>query len=376
MRFSRGRRLLVLDGLAALAVILVPQLSFVRPDSPPLMSVHWQWLLLIVTAAPLSLRRRWPVTVFLVVLALCGVGLLGGIGPAVALAPAYALYTVASTRNRSHRRTAVILGGMCLLGAALATIGGGRHSEGAREAPILFTVLVFGATWAVGAAVRERREATRVVIEQAAERARVEERLRIARDIHDVVTHSVGLIAVKAGIANHVAGSRPEQVRAALIEIEEVSRRALNDLRSTLTALRRPDDVAATDLRPIPGLADLPKLVDAAGDAGVDVDLRCDASDRIGPGLGLSTFRIVQEALTNVVRHAAPTRCRIRVTALDGRLRIEVTDDGPGLGRYPVAPGSGLGLVGMRERAAAHGGTLTAGPRADVGFQVLATLPL
>ncbi|MFF7881786.1 sensor histidine kinase [Streptomyces sp. NPDC020794] len=370
------RSLILLDGAAALGFALLPQLTLVRPDSggaPGGLAVS---LLSFATALPLAVRRLWPVPVFAIVLVASCVALAAGLGPAVFLAAAYALYLVATTRRQQLGRSAVIVGGASTAGAALLTVTGGQHYTGGTLAvQLLFGLLVLGATWAAGTAVRERRESLRRTIVQAAEQAKVEERMRIARDIHDVVTHSVGLIAIKAGVANHVIATHPEEAREALTVIEDISRRALRDMRATLRVLRREHVDQQQDLQPVPGLSDLPSLVHTAEAAGVSVDLRSDYAEEPPDGVALTAFRIVQEALTNVVKHAAPTRCLVSVTAQDGVLTIGVTDDGPGPGHRPTVPGGDMGLVGMRERAVAHGGTLTAGPRPGTGFRILATLP-
>ncbi|MGW4978927.1 sensor histidine kinase [Streptomyces mirabilis] len=370
------RRLVLLDGAAALGFALLPQLTLVRPDSggaPGGLAIS---LLSLATALPLAARRLWPVPVFAIVLTASCAALAAGLGPAVFLSAAYALYLVATTRRRQLGRSAVIVGGASTAGAALLTVTGGQHYTGGTLAvQLLFGLLVLGATWAAGTAVRERRESLRRTIVQAAEQAKVEERMRIARDIHDVVTHSVGLIAIKAGVANHVIATHPEEAREALTVIEDISRRALRDMRATLKVLRREHVDQQQDLQPVPGLSDLPSLVRTAEAAGVSVDLRSDCAEEPPDGVALTAFRIVQEALTNVVKHAAPTRCLVNVTAQDGVLTIGVTDDGPGAGHRPTVPGGEMGLVGMRERAVAHGGTLTAGPRPGAGFGILATLP-
>ncbi|MEU1027627.1 sensor histidine kinase [Streptomyces mirabilis] len=370
------RRLVLLDGAAALGFALLPQLTLVRPDSGGAPGGLTVSLLSFATALPLAVRRLWPVPVFAVVLVASCVALAAGLGPAVFLSAAYALYLVATTRRRQLGRSAVIVGGASTAGAALLTVTGGQHYTGGTLAvQLLFGLLVLGATWAAGTAVRERRESLRRTIVQAAEQAKVEERMRIARDIHDVVTHSVGLIAIKAGVANHVIATHPEEAREALTVIEDISRRALRDMRATLKVLRREHVDQQQDLQPVPGLSDLPSLVRTAEAAGVSVDLRSDCAEEPPDGVALTAFRIVQEALTNVVKHAAPTRCLVSVTAQDGVLTIGVTDDGPGPGHRPTVPGGDMGLVGMRERAVAHGGTLTAGPRPGAGFRILATLP-
>ncbi|MFI6057755.1 sensor histidine kinase [Streptomyces sp. NPDC051286] len=369
------RRLIMLDVPAALGFALLPAVSPLRPDVGGQVHSTTLWLLSLSAALPLVVRRLWPVPVFVAVLAVACVALPFGLAPTSLLAAAYALYVVAVERKRHTGPSAVLVGAVSAVGAAGLTMTGTQHYQGGTQVvQVVFGLLVLGATWAAGTAVRERRENTRRFVEQAAERAKVEERLRIARDIHDVVTHSVGLIAVKAGIANHVFDSHPKEAQEALTVIEEVSRRALRDMRATLTVLRRdPEDAQA--LRPVLGLSDLPSLVRTAEAAGVRVDLRSRCAEEPPDGVALSAFRIVQEALTNVVKHAAPTRCRVHLVAERGVLTIDVSDDGPGSARRPAVPGGGLGLVGMRERAAAHGGTITAGPQEGGGFWVSAVLP-
>ncbi|MGW0707276.1 sensor histidine kinase [Streptomyces sp. NPDC002643] len=370
------RRLLTLDALAAFCFLLLPQVSVLRPAVGGEVSGTAVWLLSLSTALPLVVRRLWPVPVFGFVLTAACVALAAGAGPTPFLATAYALYTVATTRRQRPGLSVVLVAALCAVGATLITVSGGQGYQGGSKAvQIVFALLVLGATWATGVAVRERREGLRRAIEHAAEQAKAEERLRIARDIHDVVTHSVGLIAIKAGVANHVIATRPEEAREALTVIEDVSRRALRDMRATLKVLRREQDSGAGDLQPIQGLSDLSALVSTTGAAGVRVDLRTRYVEEPPDGVALSAFRIVQEALTNVVKHAAPTRCQVRLTAEQGTLTIEVTDEGPGPGHRPAVPGGGMGLVGMKERVAAHGGAFSAGPRAGGGFRIFATLP-
>ncbi len=365
----------MLDVLAALGFALLPAVSVLRPDPGAEGGAATAWLLSAGIALPLAVRRLWPVPVLALVLTAALVTLPFGTAPTSFLAASYALYLVAVTRKEPARWSAVVVGrGSAVVAVGLTMTGTQQYRGGSQAVPLVFGLVVLGATWAAGAAVRERRDSTRRAIEQAAERAKVEERLRIARDIHDVVTHSVGLIAIKAGIANHVIASHPEEARKALTVIEDVSRGALRDMRATLTVLRRPPE-EGRDLRPVFGLSDLPALARTAEASGVCVDLRSRCAEEPPDGVALSAFRIVQEALTNVIKHAAPTRCRVRVAAEHGALTIDVDDDGPGAAHRPAGLGGGLGLVGMRERGAAHGGTITAGPRADGGFRVSATLP-
>ncbi|MFE1955184.1 sensor histidine kinase [Streptomyces sp. NPDC059524] len=377
----RDRRLVLLDVPAAIGFLLLCQLAPLRPVSEgAAASGGVAWALSLAVTLPLAARRLWPAPVFGFVLVAACTALVCGLGPVPFLAAAYALYPVAVSRRRPGR-SAVVVGSVCVAGAGLLTMtGGSRYPGGTSAVQGVFGLLVLGATWAAGSAVGERRAGLQRVIEQAAERAKMEERLRIARDIHDVVTHSVGLIAVKAGIANHVVDTRPGEAREALIVIEDVSRKALRDMRSTLKLLRSDDDgpePGSQDLRPVPGLADLPALAATAKAAGVRVELAVHCPQPPPDGVASSAYRIVQEALTNVVKHAAPTACRVRLTCADDVLDLQVSDDGPppGPGHRPAVPGGGLGLVGMRERAAAHGGSLSAGPSSGGGFRVEASLP-
>jgi signal transduction histidine kinase len=370
-----SRRRFLVDAFAVLGFALLPQVSVLRPAADPLDGAT-VWLLALGTALPLVLRRRHPLPVFGFVMAAACVAVAAGAGPAPFLAAAYALYTVATTTDRRWGLSTVLTGGLCVAGVALLTLAGGNgYQGGTRLVQVVFGLLVLGATWAAGTAVRERREGLERAIEHAAEQAKSEERLRIAHDIHDVVTHSVGLIAIKAGVANHVSATRPEEAREALKVIEDISRSALRDMRATLKVLRGDEEGGGEDLRPVRGLADLPALVQTAEAAGVRVDLRSRCAEELPDTVALSAFRIVQEALTNVVKHAAPTNCRVHLTSERGTLSIDIADTGPGPGHRPSVPGGGMGLVGMNERIAAHGGTLAAGPDPGGGFRVLATPP-
>jgi len=244
------------------------------------------------------------------------------------------------------------------------------------------------AAWTVGSAVRTQRRYAAGLREQAerrvhaeadrSRRALAEERLRIARELHDVVAHSMGVIAVQAGVGGHVAGSRPGEAVRALHAIEEISRSALQELRRMLTVLRddtSTPDGAAVDLLPAPGLRDLPGLIDRTGRAGLCVELsEAGQPMRLADGVDLAAFRIVQEALANVVRHARADRACVRLDHGPPGLHITVTDNGIGA-PGPQAPAEGHGLQGMRERAALCGGDFSAGPRPDGGYQVCAFLP-
>ncbi len=241
-----------------------------------------------------------------------------------------------------------------------------QRQEGAIAAWVLAVV-------ALSELVRTRREQwvkEQAERAQAARRRADEERLRIARELHDVLAHSISVINVQAGVGLALLDSDPEQARTALSTIKAQSKEALGEVRQVLDTLRAPGDAPRT---PAPGLDRLPELVEQAGRAGLSVEAH-GAPPPLPPGTDLAAFRIVQEALTNVVRHSGSRRARVHLDQEGGTLRIRVDDDGPATGAD--AGGSGNGLAGMRERAAALGGTIEAGPRADGGFRVLAVLPL
>ncbi|CAL9380134.1 hypothetical protein SUDANB15_01033 [Streptomyces sp. enrichment culture] len=237
---------------------------------------------------------------------------------------------------------------------------------------------VVAATWAVAIVAvselaRNRREQwarERAERAQAARRRADEERLRIARELHDVLAHSISVINVQAGVGLALLDSDPEQARTALATIRDKSKEALGEVRQVLDALRAP---GAAPRAPAPGLDRLPELVEQAASAGLTVTVEGEPPE-LPPGADLAAFRIVQEALTNVVRHSGSRHARVHVEEREGRLRLRIDDDGPATGAD--AGGSGRGLAGMRERAAALHGTIEAGPRPDGGFRVLAVLPL
>jgi signal transduction histidine kinase len=223
---------------------------------------------------------------------------------------------------------------------------------------------------AAGDIIRSRRFAAQRAAaerESAAQRRLDEERLRIARDVHDVVAHAMTAINVQAGVAAHLLERDPGQAYAALRNIKQVSGEALGDLRATLGALR--DGPAAAD----PGVRDIGALADAAGTAGIDVSVDADELAGLSRAVRTASYRIVQEALTNVVRHARAEHAWVTVRRLPDALTIEVRDDGTGNGA-PSAPGNGL--LGMRERALALGGSLEAAPADGRGWLVAARLPV
>ena len=227
-------------------------------------------------------------------------------------------------------------------------------------------VLGFGA-WALGEAARNRR----VVIHEEARRAVADEQARIARDVHDVVAHSVSVIVVQAAAADDVFEDRPDQARAALRSIEQTGRDALRELRLVLGAMRPGAD--APEHEPRPSLARLDELAEPLRAGGLDVVMRREGDGDIPAGVDLSAYRIVQEALTNTLRHARATRAEVVLRVETEALEVDVRDNG-----RPATPATegGHGLVGMRERATMLGGSFEAGPLPEGGYRVHARLPL
>jgi len=237
---------------------------------------------------------------------------------------------------------------------------------------IVFTV-AFTPVWTVAYAARLHRVHTERLMAEHALRGLAEQRLRIARELHDIVAHGMSVITVQAGYGALVIDDQPGEARAALEAIETTGRRTLVEMRHLLGALRTDDGV---DLEPVPALDsadDLDTLLERTASAGVRVHLRvCGAARSLPAGAGLTAYRVVQESLTNVVKHASAATARLTLDYRDDALVIEVTDPGVGCARPPRL---GHGLLGMRERVRLYGGTMEAGPLPDGGFRVLARLP-
>ncbi|WP_049567887.1 sensor histidine kinase [Nonomuraea sp. SBT364] len=441
------RQLIMLDLAAGLGLSFVFfTMTAAAAELPP-----WARIALpLGLGLPLAVRRLWPFPVFLLTLSIAMVTVVIDVVSVAYVAPAYAIYLVAVSENRGTWLPTSAIGVLAAItGAGLVLVGGvpqpGVPEWLLRSDTLMFGIAALGGAWTVGRAVRERRIYMTYDADRMAAQAVTEERLRIARELHDVVTHNVGLIAVKAGVANHVFASNPEEAQDALRVIESASRSALVEMRHLLGVLRSTGTPARA---PAPGISGLDELADQARLSGVEVDLdvrvrsgdtdphvpmpvgyRPSSVDRAGArgdvsalrsegtvsessdgrgerlaggsgassraghggsggrghvtpgqrlpeGVELSVYRIVQEALTNVVKHAAPARCWVSVID-DGRaVRIEVRDDGPGPRtgqRANVGPGHGL--IGMRERVTMYGGVFEAGGLPRRGFRVAARLP-
>ncbi|WP_367127179.1 sensor histidine kinase [Saccharothrix sp. HUAS TT1] len=354
--------LYALDTAAAVLLVLV-YLEFARNSG---VSPWLGYPVAMLVGAPLALRRQRPVLTLVIVLTAQNVATLVHITLEPYSATAFALYMVAAVS--AHRVAVIALG--CSLGTAWAAV---LISESWPESAGLavFLSLVLGAAWALGRTTQVRRSYESRQAAEAASRAVTEERMRIARELHDVVAHNLSLITVKAGVAVHVAATQPEQAQEALRVIESASRGTLVEMRRLLGVLR--SEQAAAELVPMPGLDDLPALVERASLAGVSVSLSVSGS--LPDGLGLTAYRIVQESVTNVVKHAAPASCEVSIVVGDSSVVVSVVDDGPGE-RVLAGGVGGHGLIGMRERVAVYGGTFSAGPRAGGGFAVRAEVPL
>jgi signal transduction histidine kinase len=307
----------------------------------------------------------------------------GFAGGPIYLAPLVPLYTIATRGDRRHTLTAVLL----TLGAFLVI---GIVSD-RREQHVVY-MLAFGG-WVGGAVflgtTQHNRRAYLAQLEQRArdleesrdEEARrrvAEERLRIARDLHDVIAHGIAAIHMQSGVALHVLDRQPQQAEPALIAVKQLSKQTLNELRATLDVLRADDgDAGPAPRAPTPGLAQLDSLVGATRQAGLPVELTVDGSAVPLPtATDVAAYRIVQESLTNVMRHAGPSaHARVTVVHRPGCVEIEVVDDGLGAASALGAP-SGHGILGMSERAATVGGSVSARPNPGGGFRVSAHLPV
>ncbi|MEU0876951.1 sensor histidine kinase [Lentzea sp. NPDC005914] len=354
------------------------------------------WVL--VLALPLLLRRRYPLAVMLVVSVLFIAAQWRQVGdnlvPSAILF--LAIFTVGAwEQNRvvaRWSRIGVIVAMFLWLGFSLlrALIGPAvpfKNAAGPLD-PMLanvlygleFNVFFFVFAYVVGemawtAARRQAQlefqaEELRRSQEQNTRGAIAAERMRIARDLHDVVAHHVSVMGIQAGAARRVLNSDPAMALDALQTVEQTARTAISELRGLLGVLRADGE---QDLRAAPGLDDLPELFDSARAAGIEVSHGVYGSPReVSSAIALSAYRVVQEALTNVVKHASAHHVDVRMRFLDSALELEIADDGRG---RSAPTGVGFGLVGMRERLAVHGGSLEAGPRREAGYLVRASLP-
>lgn len=373
----RGRALDALGAASYTGFCLAVTTAIARENSEPF-DAGTVAIILAIGASLLWWRRRPEAALVAIVAGLFAYSVLGYAGGPIYLAPLAPLAAIAATGDR--RRTAMSAG---------ATVGSFALYALAVDRSLQHVPHVLGfAGWAVGAVfigsayhnrrawIDELRQRARDLEETREEEARrrvVEERLRIARDLHDVIAHGIATIHMQAAAGGRVLDQSPEQARTALETIEQVSKQTLDELRTTVGVLRADDDGAPRT--PTPGIDRLPALVATARDAGLAVELRCDdRTDPVPTAVDVAAFRIVQESLTNVMRHAGtPAHAVVSVVHEPRALVVEVCDDG--LGVPPDRLPGGHGIAGMRERAETVGGELRVGPRHGGGFRVWARLP-
>ncbi|RAG84318.1 sensor histidine kinase [Streptacidiphilus pinicola] len=341
--------------------------------------------LCVVLALPILLVRRLPAAIFAAILGESVLGEFFGARPWIVflLLPALAGHLAV------RRPKAAAVGSVAAVAAAFAgrTLVSPKISVGYAAQQAGQLAFLFAVAWVFGGVYRKRGEYLEALHEQTEARIVMAERLRIARELHDSVAHSMGIITVLSGAAARVVETRPEQTRQALTGIETTSRETLLGLQRMLGALRRaePDDAMpqAAPLAPGASLADVPQLTERTADAGVRVQVTWWGEQRpLPPEIELSAFRIIQESVTNVVRHSGARTCRVAVGYEPTGVTIEVVDDGddglggPGRPRHAAAAGgSGYGLLGMRERVTLLSGQFSAGRRPEGGFRVAARLP-
>ena len=357
------------------AVLLVVQLvgaaaTVAGHHSPTTHLGPVDWVLLIVGPLALVFRRRWPVVVLWVAFAAT---LTPSGAWSVNLSLIVAFFLAATSGHRRAAWVVIVVGYLCSVWLAPLAYGN-------RIGSLTFALALAGwlAVLVIATEVvrlrRERTVETRATRALDARRRASEERLQMARDLHDVIGHNISLINVQAGVGLDLMDAHPEQARAALAAIKRVSKDALDELRTMLVAIRQDDEDAPR--APAPGLDRLDELVEASRAAGIPVTVQTVGEARPLPtAVDLAAYRIVQESLTNVARHAGRATATVCLTHGPGGLDIEVCDDGDAPATSAASPGIGSGIAGMRERAFALDGRLQAGPRPGGGFAVTAHLP-
>ena len=335
-------------------------------------------VLTVIAVAPLAIRRTRPLAALLA----CAAGLVGLMAGeyVVAVAPVGVLisfYSVAAWGT--VRATHQAVGAVAVLLAATALM---RPVDLSLQGIAVNGVLL-AMGWVLGTGVRERKALHDAQVAAArreldlererADRATLEERLRISRELHDVLGHAMSVMVVQAGVAQHLLASRPQEVAEALARITETGRGSMEELRRLLSVIRDGEPLASSR-QPVVGLDALPALAAEVAAAGLPVRLNCDVERGIPEGVQLAAYRIVQEALTNTLRHAGPATATVTVKHSGNDLQIEVTDDGRGTAEPRGR--AGRGLEGMRERVAVYGGTITTGSGPDGGYRVDARIPL
>jgi signal transduction histidine kinase len=356
---------------------------------------HFALLVVALGLATLSLpfRHRFPLSVLVVVLICLVIGTLLKQGLAATPIVSLPIYSVAT---HLRRRDSLIAACLALLTFVVVTAIVGlhwSHGGGTGFYDATDNMLAIVVAWVIGDSLRARREFHAGSVLQAEQRLRfeserakmsiAEERLHIARELHDIVAHSLSVIAIQSGVGRHVLDTQPEEARKSLAAIETTSRSALNDLRWVLGVLRNDDEVSESR-NPAPGMADIGRLLEEYRAAGLDVSFGQSGEARpLSPSMDLCLYRIVQEALTNVTKHAGTVHATVDISYDVDAIVVSVLDEGALHRNGAVLAqdadgnnGSHHGLIGMRERTAIYGGTFVAGPRQGGGFEVRARLPI
>jgi signal transduction histidine kinase len=333
------------------------------------------FLMLAIGCVALFWRRRWP-------LAVLGAALANSLAWTALGFPGNPVFLLLVSLYAVGRYSLEWRLSLAALAAALAVVGFGQVTDGDSASEIVTGLILTALSWYVGRRVRIRRYYAAVARERAehlewkrateAQRAIADARAGIARELHDVVAHNVSVMTVQAGVARLVVADDPERAQEAIGAVEEAGRRALDELRHLLGVLR--PGTASGDLDPQPALDQVHDLVDQLRQTGMSISLAVDVSSELPVRVDLFAYRIVQEALTNVLKHGGvDAAAQVRLGEAAGHLDIEVTDTGTATS---TLPGSGQGIVGMKERATLLGGTFEAGPRPEGGYRVLARLPI
>jgi signal transduction histidine kinase len=380
MRFRRPIEGYAVDLLLAAMIVLAVLEVWLNEEvqgSPRLLT-----LFALAAGLPLFARRRFPVAAPAATVVVVAVQAAIWDHSVPYTFGIYVIVLIAAAQFGFLGLTRAGLGGAALVALAIAFVGA-RDPEGSTS-DYLFVFAIAVIAWLVGFAFHERNRRTEELTARAerAERARetearaaaAEERARIAREMHDVVAHSLSVMVVQANAAEAMLDADPERARRPLAAVQQTGRGALTELRRMLGVLRVMADESPS-LAPQPGLAGLDELARQMREAGLPVSVRVEGEPRsLPPGIDLSAYRIVQEGLTNALKHAGPATAEVLVRYGEREVEVEVRDDGRG--REPASNGGGHGLIGMRERVALYGGELAAGPRPEGGFALSARLPL
>ncbi len=378
---------LLIDGIATFVVFALMAGQFIgtrqlKPGQHPTTALTW--LLAVLICAPILTHRRFPRASVAVCLTAVVVYATGDYVAYPGLAVFVLTFDIA-LHSRERVAVATLFASAVVVGVSVYLQPDGV----AVLATYIESELGILVAWLVGRNLRLRRarwaelqaraERLELEREEEARRAVTEERLRIARELHDVIAHSMSVIAVQSAVGHHVIDTQPAEARHALAAIEATSRSALTEMRRLLGVLRQEGEPRGS-LTPAPGLADLSMLVTQVQDAGLKIWINVEGQrGAVPPGIDLSAYRIVQEALTNVIKHVGSSSANVTISYRPDSVTVEITDQGAGApaARVPAPrSGSGHGIIGMRERVAVFGGEFTAGPGPDGGFRVRACFPI